>query len=273
MGTGGSNYFLEPQRYDNNNYCDKTTYNQVFRVERTLLSPRHLVCINRPSYNRLQIDIPSVNKDSNVLVKIQKRFMRIISLNKYNAHTEPLFKLLELLSIKHLFDLSCLKFVYKFKQGNLPNYFLTFKCIPRSSIHEHNTRYSSLIDAEGTRTVIAGNCIRHHLVTVVNNTPKCIIDKIDTHSLHGFSFYIKRNCLNQLTYDCNLRECYVCGHLIVDTVDDHSPMYVNTNYRCWQLTPGWTLTWFQGVDWLALTILFDVNANSNFAPGADWLHG
>ena len=85
-----------------------------------------------------------------------------ISLNKYNAHTEPLFKSLELLSIKHLFDLSCLKFVYKFKQGYLPNYFLTFKCIPRSSIHEHNTRYSSLIDAEGTGTVIAGNCIRHH---------------------------------------------------------------------------------------------------------------
>ena len=172
------------------------------------------------------------------LVKIQKRFMRIISLNKYNAHTEPLFKSLELLSIKHLFDLSCLKFVYKFKQGYLPNYFLTFKCIPRSSIHEHNTRYSSLIDAEGTRTVIAGNCIRHHLVTVLNNTPKCIIDKIDTHSLHGFSFYIKRYYLDQLTYECNLRECYVCGRWIVDALDDHYPMYVDANYlmrNCMQM--------------------------------------
>ena len=172
------------------------------------------------------------------LVKIQKRFMRIISLNKYNAHTEPLFKSLELLSIKHLFDLSCLKFVYKFKQSYLPNYFLTFKCIPRSSIHEHNTRYSSLIDAEGTRTVIAGNCIRHHLVTVLNNTPKCIIDKIDTHSLHGFSFYIKRYYLDQLTYECNLRECYVCGRWIVDALDDHYPMYVDANYimrNCMQM--------------------------------------
>ena len=32
MGTGGSNYFLEPQRYDNNTHCDKTTYNQVLGV-------------------------------------------------------------------------------------------------------------------------------------------------------------------------------------------------------------------------------------------------
>ena len=33
------------------------------------------------------------------LEKIQKRFMRIISLSKYNAHTEPLFKALELLNL------------------------------------------------------------------------------------------------------------------------------------------------------------------------------
>ena len=155
------------------------------------------------------------------LEKIQKRFMRIISLSKYNAHTEPILKSLESLSIKNLFDLCCLKFVYKFKKGSLPNYFLTLKCIPRSSIHEHYTRYSELIDVEGTRTVIAGNCIRHHLVTVLNNTPKCIIDKIDTHSLHGFAFYIKRYHLGQLTYECNLRECYVCRRWTIDVVSGY----------------------------------------------------
>ena len=144
------------------------------------------------------------------LIKIQKRFMRIITLSKYNAHTGPIFKSLDLLNMKGLFDLSCLKFVYKFKKLSLPNYFLTFKCIPRSSIHDHDTRYSSLIDAEGTRTVMAGNCIRHHLVTVLNNTPQCIIDKMSTHSLLGFSLYIKRYYLNQLNYECDIRDCYVC---------------------------------------------------------------
>ena len=48
--------------------------------------------------------------------KLQKLFVRIISYSKYNAHSEPLFKILDILKIEHLFSQSCLKFVYKFKQ-------------------------------------------------------------------------------------------------------------------------------------------------------------
>ena len=119
---------------------------------------------------------------------------------------------LELLNIQRLFDLNCLKFVYRFKKGSLPCYFFTFDCIPRSDIHDHDTRYSHLINIEATRTRMAENCIRHNLITIVNNTPRCILDKIDTHSLEGFSFFIKRHYLNELTYECNLMECYVCGN-------------------------------------------------------------
>ena len=144
------------------------------------------------------------------LVKIQKRFMRIIANSKHNAHTAPLFKSLELLNIQRLFDLNCLKFVYRFKQRSLPSFFLSFDCIPRSGKHEHDTRYANLINVEGTRTKMAENCIRHHLITILNTTPNCILDKINTHSLQGFSFFIKRYYLNELTYECNLRECYVC---------------------------------------------------------------
>ena len=130
------------------------------------------------------------------LIKIQNRFMRIIANSKYNAHTEPLFKSLDLLNIQKLFDLNCLKFVYRFKHHTLPSYFLSFDCIPRSDIHEHDTRYAHLINVEGTRTKMAENCIRHHLTIILNNTPGCILDKINTHSLQGFSFFIKRYYLN-----------------------------------------------------------------------------
>ena len=136
------------------------------------------------------------------LEKIQKRFMRIISLSKYNAHTEPLFKSLELLDLKNLFDLNCLKLVYNFRNGFLLKYFLSFKCTPRSSIHDHDTRSADLIDVERTRTLMAGNCIRNHLATVLNTTSRSILDKIDTHCLEGFIFYIKRSYLNQLQPEC-----------------------------------------------------------------------
>ena len=78
------------------------------------------------------------------LVKIQKRFMRTIVNSKYNARTEPLVKSLELLKIQRLFDLNCLKFVYRFKQRSLPSLFLSFDRIPRSDIHEHDTMYANL---------------------------------------------------------------------------------------------------------------------------------
>ena len=144
-------------------------------------------------------------------VKIQKRFIRIISLSTYNAHTEPWFKQLGILKINNLFDLNCLKFVYNFNKGELPRYFLGFKYEQRSSIHDHDTRFANLIDSKPTRTVMAQNCIRHHIVTVLNCTPKCILDKIDTHSLQGFTFYIKRYYLDQLTFECSLRQCYICN--------------------------------------------------------------
>ena len=147
-------------------------------------------------------------------IKIQKRFMRIISVSTFNAHTDPMFKRFELLPIKCLFDLNCLKFVYNFKKGNLPCHFLNIRCLQRSSVHDHDTRYASLIDSEPTRTVMAQNCIRHHLVNVLNCTHRCILDKIATHSIHGFTFYVKRYYLNQLSSECHIRQCYVCNRWV-----------------------------------------------------------
>ena len=97
-------------------------------------------------------------------VKIQKRFIRIISLSSYNAHTEPWIKQWRILKINNLFDLNCLKFVYNYNKGELPSYFLDFRYEQRSPIHDHDTRFANLIDSKLIRTVMAQNCIRHHIV-------------------------------------------------------------------------------------------------------------
>ena len=51
---------------------------------------------------------------------------------------------------------------------------------------------------------MAENCIRHHLITILNTTPDCILDEINTHSLQGFSSFIQRYYLNELTYECHV---------------------------------------------------------------------
>ena len=63
---------------------------------------------------------------SHKLCRLQKRALRLITDSTYNAHTQPLFKVLGTLTLDDTFKMQCLKFYYKFIQGNLPPFFDTF---------------------------------------------------------------------------------------------------------------------------------------------------
>ncbi len=56
------------------------------------------------------------------ITKLQKRIVRILSISKYNAQTEPIFKILSLLKINDILKLWELKFHYKYKNNLLPRY-------------------------------------------------------------------------------------------------------------------------------------------------------
>ena len=43
----------------------------------------------------------------------------MISCSKYHAHTEPLFKSLNLLKVEDIFKIKILKFYYKYSQKNI----------------------------------------------------------------------------------------------------------------------------------------------------------
>ena len=62
---------------------------------------------------------------------------------KYNAHTEPLFKTLNLLKINDIFTSSQLKFYYEFLKNDLPHFFKDMTFSIKSEIHDHSTRISS----------------------------------------------------------------------------------------------------------------------------------
>jgi len=55
------------------------------------------------------------------LFKIQKKAIRLISNSSYNAHTEPTFKLLEILPIKNLANFTKIQFMQQFVQKTLPS--------------------------------------------------------------------------------------------------------------------------------------------------------
>ena len=63
------------------------------------------------------------------LEKLQKKAIRLITNSKYIAHTNPLFKRLQLLKFVDIFKLRDLKFYYNLYNGLLPvyrNVFLDF---------------------------------------------------------------------------------------------------------------------------------------------------
>ncbi len=56
------------------------------------------------------------------IFKLQKKAIRIISISKYNAHSEPLFKKFNLLQIEDMLRLNELKLYYKYENRLLPDY-------------------------------------------------------------------------------------------------------------------------------------------------------
>ena len=61
--------------------------------------------------------------DQDRVNQLQKKAVRIVSGSQYLAHTEPLFKHLNILKAKDLYSLKLLKFYYNLSYGSLPSYF------------------------------------------------------------------------------------------------------------------------------------------------------
>ena len=145
------------------------------------------------------------------ILKLQKKAARILSASKYNAHTEPLFKNLKLLKIEHILKLHELKLYYKFIHIRLPVYLQNLKLDQNSSIHNINTRGQHNIHTTRVQHEFAKHSLRYTLPRTINNTPNIIINKIYTHSLHGFATYIKNFFIQ--TYNivpCTIINCYIC---------------------------------------------------------------
>ena len=110
------------------------------------------------------------------LEKLQKRAVRIISCSKYNSHTDSLFKNLNLLKLKDLFELNVLKLYNKYKKNILPfyisNIFSDF-----SVGHSHNLRTEHIINEHGSNKPSGDKWIRHYLPSVINMLKPDILHK------------------------------------------------------------------------------------------------
>ena len=147
---------------------------------------------------------------SSRVITLQKKAVRIITCNKYNAHTDPLFKKTHLLKFTDLLRIRELKLYYKLIHKQLPTTLQNWQLTINANIHEHNTRIQNNLHVYRTQYTFAKRCLRHDLPNALNNIELIIKEKIYTHSLSGFINYTKQQMPHKYKTVCNNAGCYVC---------------------------------------------------------------
>ena len=145
------------------------------------------------------------------LVKVQKKAMRIIVKAKYNAHTEPIFKKLGILKMGDLYRLRILVFYHKFVNEKLPSYFLHNFIFHNEDYHNYTTRNRTNLTVPMLRHELHRSTLRSAIARTVNDTPPAIVEKTRTHSLNGFTYYVRLSMLYAYLVLCEIRDCYICN--------------------------------------------------------------
>ena len=126
------------------------------------------------------------------LLKLQKRAVRIITLSKYRAHSDPLFFQIGILKIYEIYKLHVAAFIRTAKLGNislnLKVFYMQFKFLEIRK--NYDTRSSSRNLANPSfRTEIRKNCVLCSGPRIWNSLPA---DIKDCPSLYSFKRSIKK---------------------------------------------------------------------------------
>ena len=104
--------------------------------------------------------------------------MRILSLSRLNAHTEPLFKSYNILKLDDLYKQQELKFYYKFVHKKLPDFYLNFTLLRSSDQHNYNTRQNNNFITPRLRYNSSKSSILKRLPSIINETSENILEEI-----------------------------------------------------------------------------------------------
>ena len=150
--------------------------------------------------------------------KLQKKSVRLITGSEYLAHSEPLFKELELLKIEDLYKLRILKFYYNISYGLSPSYFncyIDVLNVNKPCGYELRQSTRPKIRLPRTRLIFTESCLLYQLIKLINftqtNNSEILEKKImKRHTYFGFNFNVTRIYLSTYTYECTMPNCFKC---------------------------------------------------------------
>ena len=135
----------------------------------------------------------------------------VIICGKFNAHTEHIFKSLNLLKLEDMFSLNVLKLYYKLCHDNLPVYVTNlFTRNAPGTTHYYDLRPSGIFKTPTVHTCIAEQCIRFMLPKIINDTDLSVTEKVNTHLFQGFTKYLKVTKIHFYASHCLIDNCCIC---------------------------------------------------------------
>jgi hypothetical protein len=127
------------------------------------------------------------------LVKLQKKALRIVCKKRWDAHTQPIFKLMGTLKLNDINRLQTACFVYKAINNELSQIFSGYFVLNKN-IHEHYTRQSHKVHINKVRTTIRKFSIKNYGPTIWDSLPDFLKVKPSLHSFkHSYKHYILSN--------------------------------------------------------------------------------
>ena len=139
----------------------------------------------------------------------KKKAIRHVTCAKYNSHTQPLFKKLELLTIHDCYSLQCNKILYKKKLNILHPYHSNLLKLKRETQQTSTRQSFDILMSKSTNFQRINNLV-FKVGHSWNNLP-LEIKTLDGISERSFAKKVKHHYLSKYTESCTIRNCYICN--------------------------------------------------------------
>ena len=143
-------------------------------------------------------------------LKVQKRALRIISDNKFNAHTEPICRAERLLKVKEIYRLGIYKIYYKLINNHLPHYFQDFTPRFSDGVNHYSLR-NPIRQIPRVKHEFPRHSLRYKLIQTLNNTSETITEMAISQSQKNCIAYIENDMIATYRDCCDIPNCYICS--------------------------------------------------------------
>ena len=107
----------------------------------------------------------------------KKKAVRLITLAKFNALSEPIFKSLNLLKVQDIFEMCQMEFYHNNLNKKLHHFLNQISFQNNNQIHRYETRINSQFHLPKIKYSFAKLCIRYSLPSILNNALTCVTEK------------------------------------------------------------------------------------------------